>query len=204
MRVLVACEYSGRVREAFRAKGHNAFSCDIIPSSDNSPNHIQKDVFEVLDYGWDLMIAHPPCTYLSRAGARWLYPKAGKLDNERYEKLLEGKDFFMSLLNADIPKIAVENPTPFKIAKLPKPSQVIQPYQFGEPYSKRTLLWLKGLTPLLPTNEVESKGSWLPSNTSGFRKNQKSQKGYSDSKDYSLTFNGVALAMAEQWGAINE
>ena len=150
------------------------------------------------------MIAHPPCTYLSRAGARWLYPKAGQLDNERYKKLLEGKDFFMSLLNADIPKIAVENPTPFKIADLPKPSQVIQPYQFGEPYSKRTLLWLKGLTPLLPTNEVESKGSWLPSNTSGFRKNQKSQKGYSDSKDYSLTFNGIALAMAEQWGSINE
>ena len=97
MRVLVACEYSGRVREAFRAKNHDAFSCDIIPSSDNSPNHIQKDVLEVLDYGWDLMIAHPPCTYLSRAGARWLYPKAGELDNDRYEKLLEGREFFMSL-----------------------------------------------------------------------------------------------------------
>ena len=202
MRVLVACEYSGRVREAFRAKGHNAFSCDIIPSSDNSPNHIQKDVLEVLEYGWDLMIAHPPCTYLSRAGARWLYPKAGQLDNERYEKLLEGREFFMTLLNSDIPKIAVENPTPFKIAELPKPSQVIQPFQFGDPYSKRTLLWLKGLEPLIPTKEVESEGSWLPSNTSGFRKNQKSQKGYSDSKDYSLTFQGIADAMAEQWGSL--
>jgi len=202
MRVLVACEYSGRVREAFRAKGHHAFSCDITPSSDNSPNHIQKDVLEVLEYEWDLMIAHPPCTYLSRAGARWLYPKAGQLDNERYEKLLEGKEFFMTLLNSDIPKIAVENPTPFKIAELPKPSQVIQPYQFGDPYSKRTLLWLKGLEPLLPTNQVESQGSWLPSNTSGFRKNQKSQKGYSDSKDYSLTFQGIADAMAEQWGSL--
>ena len=202
MRVLVACEYSGRVREAFRAKNHDAFSCDIIPSSDNSPNHIQKDVLEVLDYGWDLMIAHPPCTYLSRAGARWLYPKAGELDNDRYEKLLEGREFFMSLLNADIPKIAVENPTPFKIAELPKPSQVIQPFQFGDPYSKRTLLWLKGLDPLIPTNEVESQGSWLPSNTSGFRKNQKSQKGYSDSKDYSLTFEGIANAMAQQWGLL--
>ena len=202
MRVLVACEYSGRVREAFRAKGHNAFSCDIIPSSDNSPNHIQKDALEVLEYGWDLMIAHPPCTYLSRAGARWLYPKAGQLDNERYEKLLEGREFFMTLLNSDIPKIAVENPTPFKIAELPKPSQVIQPFQFGDPYSKRTLLWLKGLEPLIPTKEVESEGSWLPSNTSGFRKNQKSQKGYSDSKDYSLTFQGIADAMAEQWGSL--
>jgi len=202
MRVLVACEYSGRVREAFRAKGHHAFSCDIIPSSDNSPNHIQKDVLEVLDYGWDLMIAHPPCTYLSRAGARWLYPKAGEIDNDRYEKLIEGKEFFMSLLNADIPKIAVENPTPFKIVELPEPSQIIQPYQFGDPYSKRTLLWLKGLEPLTPTNEVESEGSWLPSNTSGFRKNQKSQKGYSHSKDYSLTFQGIANAMAEQWGSL--
>ena len=137
-----------RVREAFRVKGHHAFSCDIIPSSDNSPNHIQKDVLEVLEYGWDLMIAHPPCTYLSRAGARWLYPKAGQLDNERYEKLLAGREFFMTLLNSDIPKIAVENPTPFKIAKLPKPSQVIQPFQFGDPYSKKTCLWLKNLSPL--------------------------------------------------------
>ena len=203
MRVLVACEYSGRVREAFRAKGHYAFSCDIIPSSDNSHNHIQKDVLEVLEYGWDLMIAHPPCTYLSRAGARWLYPKAGELDNDRYEKLLEGKEFFMSLLNADIPKIAVENPTPFKIAELPKPSQIIQPYQFGDPYSKRTLLWLKGLEPLIPTNEVDVIAPWVQSNTSGFRRGQKHHAGIArSSKERSLTFQGIADAMAEQWGSL--
>ena len=203
MRVLVACEYSGRVREAFRVKGHHAFSCDIIPSSDNSPNHIQKDVLEVLEYGWDLMIAHPPCTYLSRAGARWLYPKAGQLDNERYEKLLAGREFFMTLLNSDIPKIAVENPTPFKIAKLPKPSQVIQPFQFGDPYSKRTLLWLKGLEPLTPTNEVDVIAPWVQSNTSGFRRGQKHHAGIArSSKERSLTFQGIADAMAEQWGSL--
>ena len=106
----------------------------------------------------------------------------------------------MECLNADIPKIAVENTTPFKIADLPKPTQIIQPYEYGDPYTKRTLLWLKGLDPLIPSNIVESQGSWLPFNTSGFRKNQKSQKGYSASGDYSLTFQGIANAMADQWG----
>lgn len=200
MKVLVGCEYSGRVREAFRSLGHDAWSCDLIESSDNSPFHIQKDVLEVVNYcNWDLAIFHPPCTYLSRAGARWLYPK-GQLNQDRYLKLLEGRKLFMELLNCDIPKIAIENPTPFKIANLPEPSQIIQPYHFGDPYSKRTLLWLKGLEPLVPSNIVESNGSWLPSNTSGFRKNQKSQKGFSNAGDYSLTFQGIAHAMANQWG----
>ena len=122
------------------------------------------------------------------------------MDNERYEKLLEGKSLFMELFTADIPMIAVENPTPFKIAELPEPSQVIQPYEFGDPYTKRTLLWSKGLNPLVPTDVVNSVGSWLPSNTSGFRKNQKSQRGHSAAGDYSLTFQGIANAMAEQWG----
>jgi hypothetical protein len=200
MKVLVGCEYSGRVREAFRKKGHDVYSCDLIKSTNNSPFHLIADVRDVIkSENWDMGIFHPPCTYLSRAGARWLYPK-GELNQERYRLLLEGRSLFMDCLEANIPKIAVENPTPFKIADLPNPSQIIQPYEFGDPYTKRTLLWLKNLNPLIPTNQVKSIGSWLPSNTSGFRKNQKSQKGKSASGDYSLTFQGIASAMAEQWG----
>ena len=136
MRVLVACEVSGVVRDAFIERAHAAVSCDLLPTEQPGP-HIQGDVLEILDDGWDLMIAHPPCTFLSRAGARWLYPK-GELNDARYCKLLEGREFFMELLNAPIPKKAVENPTPFKIAKLPEATQIIQPFMFGQPYSKRT------------------------------------------------------------------
>tara|TARA_R110001599_G_scaffold114948_1_gene281168 strand:- start:22 stop:621 length:600 start_codon:yes stop_codon:yes gene_type:complete len=199
MKVLIGCEYSGRVRKAFYEKGHDVLSCDFIDSIDNSDNHYQGDVLDVINEDWDLLIAHPPCTYLSRAGARWLYPK-GELNDKRYNKLLEGRKLFMQLYNSDIKKIAIENPTPFKIANLPKPSQIIQPYMFGDPYTKRTLLWTKNLDLLKPSNLVEPKGSWLPSNTSGFKKNQKSQKGFSKTGDYSLTFQGIADAMANQWG----
>ena len=199
MKVLIGCEYSGRVRKAFYEKGHDVLSCDFIDSTDNSDNHYQGDVLDVINEDWDLLIAHPPCTYLSRAGARWLYPK-GELNDKRYNKLLEGRKLFMQLYNSDIKKIAIENPTPFKIANLPKPSQIIQPYMFGDPYTKRTLLWTKNLDLLKPSNLVEPKGSWLPSNTSGFKKNQKSQKGFSKTGDYSLTFQGIADAMANQWG----
>jgi hypothetical protein len=201
MKVLVGCEYSGRVREAFRKRGHDAWSCDLIPSADNSKHHLIEDVRDVIGWrNWDLAIFHPPCQYLSRAGARWLYP-AGILNPVRYENLLKARELFMTLYNSSIPKIAIENPTPFKIADLPEPSQAIQPYQFGDPYTKRTLLWLRGLEPLKHTNKVEPKGSWLPSNATGFRRGQKSQKGFSKAGDYSLTFNGIAEAMAEQWGA---
>jgi len=200
MLILIGCEYSGRVREAFRRRGHDAFSCDLVESADDSPFHIVGDVREVArSRQWDMGIFHPPCTYLSRAGARWLYP-GGELDLVRYEKLLEAKSLFDNLLDLDIPRIAVENPTPFKIAELPPPTQVIQPFQFGDPYTKRTLLWLNGLDPLIPTKQVEPVGSWLPSNATGFRKGQKSQKGASPAGDYSLTFQGIANAMAEQWG----
>ena len=199
MRVLVACEYSGRVRDAFNKRGHDAWSCDLLPTEAEG-QHIQGDVLEVLEDGWDLMIAHPPCTYLSRAGGRWLYPK-GKLNHERYKKLLDARQFFFKLYFARIHKIAIENPIPFKIAQLPEPTQSIQPYYFGEPYSKYTLLWLKELEPLQPTNLLSNFKSWLPSNSSGFRVGQKVQKGVSKSvKDYSTTFQGIANAMAEQWG----
>ena len=199
MKVLVACEFSGIVRDAFIKRGHDAVSCDILPTAQCGP-HIEGDVLDILDEGWDLMIAHPPCTFLSRAGARWLYPK-GTLDSDRYEKLLKGRSFFMKLLNAPIPKKAVENPTPFKIAKLPEPTQVIQPFMFGEPYSKRTLLWLEGLEPLQSTDIIHNHSPWLPSNTSGFRKGQLSQRGKAkNASEYSLTFPGIAKAMANQWG----
>ena len=200
MKVLVGCEYSGRVRRAFRDQGHDAWSCDIIDSSDGSKYHLKEDVRTVIHWrDWDLAIFFPPCTYLSRAGARWMYA-GGQLNPDRYGKLLEARDFFLSLYDSDIPHIAIENPTPFKIAELPDPTQVIQPHQFGDPYTKRTLLWLKNLEPLRPTNQVDPVGSWLPSNTSGFRKGQKHQRGRSPSGDYALTFQGIAEAMALQWG----
>ena len=171
MKVLVACEESQAVCKAFRESGHEAYSCDIEPCSGGHPEwHIQQDVLPLLngrcsfktmdgiehsiDEKWDLIIAHPPCTYLSNAGARWLYA-GGELNAERYKKGLDGKKFFMAMLNADCLRVAVENPIPSSIYDLPKYNQVIQPYQFGEPWSKKTCLWLKGLEPLQPTNIVE-------------------------------------------------
>ena len=199
MKVLVACEFSGVVRDAFIERGHDAMCCDLLPSETPGP-HFQGDVRDILDDGWDLMIAHPPCTYLSRAGARWLYP-GGCLDRDRYSLLLEGRSFFFDLLNAPIPMKAIENPTPFKIAKLPEPSQIIQPFMFGEPYSKRTLLWLEGLEQLRSTDWLDEYSTWLPSNTSGFRKGQSSSPGKAKNpSDYSRTFTGIAKAMASQWG----
>lgn len=151
---------------------------------------------------WDLIIAHPPCTYLSNAGARWLYA-GGELNKERYRKGLDGKKFFMAMLNANCPRIAVENPIPSSIYDLPQYTQIIQPYQFGEPWSKKTCLWLKGLEPLQPTNIVEdykpycSSGSY--SGTHDPKYKGASRKGGS-AKSRSKTFYGIAKAMAEQWG----
>tara|TARA_R100000656_G_scaffold119382_1_gene93258 strand:- start:65 stop:667 length:603 start_codon:yes stop_codon:yes gene_type:complete len=200
MKILVACEYSGTVRDAFAELGHDAWSCDTLPT-ESKGNHIQDDVLKHLDKDWDLLIAHPPCTYLSRAGARWLYPKAKQLDQTRYEKGLKGKEFFMKLLDSSIDKIAIENPTPFRIFNLPKPTQVIQPYEFGHNFSKRTLLWLKNLTQLKPTDIVDNYKPLLPSNTGGKKRGQKSSSGFvHNAKDASKTFIGIAKAMAEQWG----
>jgi len=149
MNVLIACEFSGVVREAFRAKGHNAWSCDLLPSDDNSDFHIESDVSDYLDEGWDLMIAHPPCTYLCNSGVRWLFlPKDHSDEDEtkvfkRWNDLEKATEFFNSLYNAPIRKICVENPIPHKYSKLPKHTQTIQPWQFGHDASKRTCLWLK-------------------------------------------------------------
>ena len=203
MKVLVACEESQAVCIAFRELGHEAYSCDIQPCSGAHPEwHLQVDALEMLKLKWDLIIAHPPCTYLTNAGARWLY--AGhKLDADRYKKGLEGKAFFMALYNADCPKIAVENPIPSAIFELPPYSQVIQPYEFGHPYSKKTCLWLKGLPKLEPTQIIREHVPYITSGTYSRTHDEKykgaSRKGGS-SKSRSKTFPGIAKAMAEQWG----
>jgi hypothetical protein len=184
MKILVACEYSGRVRSAFRELGHEAWSCDILSAEDKSEFHIQLDVTEVLNDGWDMMIAFPPCQFLANSGARWLYPN-GTVDYERLRQMEEGRDFFLQLWQAPIPRIAIENPTPLKAAELPTYSQIIQPWQFGDPYTKRTLLWLKRLPQLLPTETVEPMKSWTLSKR--------------QVKDRSRTFKGIAEAMAKQW-----
>ena len=192
MKVLVACEYSGIVRDAFAAKGHNAWSCDILPT-ESKGNHIQDDVLKHLDKGWDLMIAHPPCTYISNAGARFLYPK-GKLNQDRYKLGLKAKEFFMALYNAPINKICVENPISSKIFALPKYSQIIQPYEYGHPIQKRTCLWLKNLSKLKPTDIIFKRQSTkIPGNW--FNKGGKDRQ-----KNRSKFFQGIANAMADQWG----
>ena len=192
MKVLVACEYSGIVRDAFAAKGHDAWSCDILPT-ESPGNHFQGDVLEHLDKGWDMMIAHPPCTYLSNAGARFLYPK-GKLNEDRYKLGLKAKEFFMSLYNAPINKICVENPISSKIFALPKHTQTIQPYEYGHPIQKRTCLWLKNLSQLKPTDIIFKRQSTkIPGNW--FNKGGKDRQ-----KNRSKFFQGIANAMADQWG----
>lgn len=201
MKVLVACEESQTVCKAFRAKGHEAYSCDIQECSGGHPEwHIQGDVLPLLKEKWDLIIAHPPCTYMSKAGARFMYLTAGNVNQERLEKALQAKEFFMQFMNADCDKICIENPTPLKIVGLPKESQVIQPYQFGHPYSKRTLLWLKGLPELKPTNILTEYTPYLPSNTGGYSRGKGGSRGVAhNAKDASKTFSGIAKAMSEQW-----
>jgi hypothetical protein len=189
--------------KAFRDLGYDSYSCDIQNCSGGSEKyHITGDVINYLDCGWDLMIAHPPCTYLSKAGARWLY-QGGELNQNRFGLGLTAKKFFLLLLKAEIERIAVENPTPLKIFELPKPTQVIQPYMFGHPYSKRTLLWLKNLPKLHPTNTLIEYTPFMPSNTGGKKRGQSAHSGTArNPKQASRTFDGVAKAMALQWGRI--
>lgn len=221
MNVLIACEESQAVCIEMRRLGHNAFSCDVQECSGGHPEwHIMGDVlplingrceFKTMDGKthriegrWDLLIAHPPCTYLTNAGARWLYA-GGKLNQERYMLGMEGKDFFMAFLEADCPRIAVENPIPSSVYKLPNYTQVVQPYEYGHPWSKKTCLWLKGLEPLSPTDIVAdhrpfcSSGSY--SGTHDPRYKGASRKGGS-AKSRSKTFPGIARAMAEQWAGL--
>jgi hypothetical protein len=219
MNVLVACEESQRVAMSFRDKGHYAFSCDVLPCSGGHPEyHIQGDALGILNGGdfvtmdgrkhhvdkWDLLIAHPPCTYLSKAGAVRLFKKIdGKsyAETERLKKGLDAKEFFMAFYNADIDKIAVENPVPSAVYKLPKYTQIIEPYFFGDPYYKKTCLWLKGVPPLEPTNIVQPLCSWVTGGSKKADGTPRDNLGKTrNSKLRSKTFWGVAKAMADQWG----
>lgn len=203
MRILIACEESQTVCKAFRDKGFEAYSCDIQDESGGYPQwHIKGDaLIEAYSLSYDLIIAHPPCTYMSKAGARWMYPKAGVVCEDRLKKAKHAKEFFLDLLNAPAKYVAVENPTPLKIVGLPRHTQAIQPYQYGHPYSKRTLLWLKNLPKLEPTDSLSEYKPYLPSNTGGASRGQSFSRGKAkDAKEASKTFEGVARAMAEQWG----
>lgn len=201
MKILVACEESQAVTKEFRKLGHEAYSCDIEPCSGGYPEwHLQTDVTELLKIKWDMIIAFPPCTYLSNAGACRLYPQKGVLNEERYQKGLKAKEFFMQFLNADCPRIAIENPVSSTVFNMPKHTQEIQPYQFGHPFTKKTRLWLKGLTLLESTDLVEPIGPYVPAGT-GRKDRSKygAAKRGEDAKNRAKTFEGIAKAMAEQW-----
>lgn len=216
MNIIVACEESQEVCKAFRARGHTAFSCDLQNCSGNHPEwHIVDDIFKVIEPRmfnegedeyywsiafqtqdgtthildeWDMIIAHPPCTYLSRAGAVNLFNHNGTIkDWNRLKKVFEARDFFMRIYNNPCKRIAIENPTPLRIAALPEFQCVIEPWEHGDPYTKRTLLWLKGLPPLVPSNIYYGETISFTGTTWG-------------SKNRSKTFHGVAQAMADQWG----
>lgn len=198
MRVLVACEYSGRVRDAFLARGHYAMSCDLLPTDSlNSGDHYQGDVTKILDHGWDLMIAHPPCTYLSVSGMHWT--TRGLRDPQLTEDALA---FVECLMNAPIDKIAIENPVSVISSRIRKPDQIINPYQFGHDASKKTCLWLKNLPLLTPTNLIEpriinGRKRWGNQTDSGQNKLAPSDDRW---KIRSETYSGIAEAMAMQWG----
>jgi hypothetical protein len=188
VRILVACEFSGTVRDAFIARGHDAVSCDLLPSEKPGP-HIQGDVLDHLDDGWDMMIAFPPCTYLCNGGLNWLNRQPG-----RREKMHEAITFVRALLDAPIPRIALENPIGKISTLVRKPDQVLRAYQFGHPYSKDICLWLKDLPNLQPTNILPP-----PYRTFDFWSTDRLNPGGGNRK--SITFSGVANAMANQWGA---
>lgn len=181
MRVLIACEFSGVVRDAFASRGHDAWSCDLLPS-ETAGNHIQGNVLAVLQDGWDLLIAHPPCTHLAVSGARWFKSKGTALQRDSLE-------FFLSCLNAPIPQICVENPVSIAATHIAPPHQIIQPWQFGHPEQKTTCLWLKNLPRLIPTCVVSGREQRIwkmpPSKDRG--------------KERSRTYSGIADAMASQW-----
>lgn len=202
MKVLVACEESQTVTKAFRELGFEAYSCDLQECSGGHPEwHIIGDAIKEAYSGkYKMMIGHPPCTFITKAGARWMYPSSGNLCQERFEKAIEAKVFFLKLLNAPIEYIAIENPTPLKVVGLPKQSQAIQPYEYGHEYSKRTLLWLKNLPLLKPTDIKSNYKPYLPSNTGGKKRGQKYHFVNINQKESSKTFTGIAQAMANQWG----
>ena len=210
MRILVACEESQAVTKELRELGHEAFSCDLLPcSGGHSEWHYQQDVFEVIEKGWDMMIAHPPCTFLAVSGARWLYNKDGSKNEERWNNQAEALDFVQRLMDAPIDKIAIENPISVISSQIRKPDQIIQPWMFGDKAQKSTCLWLKSLPKLEPT-DIVGKGEfkeWVCKKTGKNKKQalwyyEALQKAKTPAERRTLrskTFKGIAEAMANQW-----
>lgn len=195
MRVLVGCEFSGTVREAFRARGHDAWSCDLLPAEDESYFHFIGDVRTVLWMGWDLLIAHPPCTFLANSGIRWLYvdgKKSNGMDFKRWRDMEDGAAFFNAMVNAPVSRVCVENPRMHTYAQklCGEPSQYVQPWQFGHGEVKETGLRLRGLPPLRASNVVEGRQARV----------HRMAPGADRWKERSRTYQGIAQAMAEQWG----
>jgi hypothetical protein len=184
MRVLVACEFSGTVRRVFRALGHDAWSCDLLPAEDGSPHHILDDASLVCDWGWDLMIAHPPCTHLAVSGARWWKDKAKEQEDALH--------FVRMLMRAPIPRICIENPVSKISSAIRKPDQIIQPWQYGHGETKATCLWLQNLLPLKPTQIVDGREARI----------HRMPPGPDRWKERSRTYQGIAEAMAMQWGGV--
>lgn len=191
MKVLVACEYSGVVRDAFLRRGHDAMSCDLLPTESPGPHH-RGDVREILHDGWDLMIAHPPCTHLAVSGARWFKGKQQEQD--------EALAFVQALLDAPIPSIALENPVSIISSRIRKPDQIIQPWQFGHEATKTTCLWLKNLSPLRPTQVVGKGARHVTKSGRSLPKWYNLPPSADRWKLRSATFQGIADAMAAQWG----
>ena len=181
MKILIACEFSGIVREAFASRGHDAWSCDLLPT-EILGNHIHDNVLDHLDEGWDLMVAHPPCTHLAVSGARWFKNKG--------REQIEALEFVKNLMDCTIPKIAIENPVSIISSRIRKPDQIIQPWQFGHGETKKTCLWLKNLPLLTPTDIVDGRDPRV----------HWASPGKDRWKERSRTYSGIAKAMAEQWG----
>ena len=183
MKVLIGCEFSGVVRRAFRDRGHDAWSCDLLPAEDDSPYHFQRDLMDVIGNGWELAIFHPPCTHLAVSGARWFKDKA--------QEQADALDFVRLLLAAPVPHIALENPVSVISSRIRKPDQIIQPWQFGHGETKATCLWLKNLPKLTPAQIVEGREARV----------HKMPPGPNRWRERSRTFSGIAAAMADQWGS---
>lgn len=195
MRVLIACEYSGTVRDAFADRGHDAWSCDLLPS-DTVGNHYLGDVRDILDDEWDLMIAHPPCTHLAVSGARWF--------KDKQAEQAEALDFVRLLLDAPIPRIALENPVSIISSRVRKPDQIIQPYEYGHEATKTTCLWLKNLPPLMPTNIVGKGKRHVTKSGKSLPEWYNLPPSADRWKIRSATFSGIAEAMADQWGSLEK
>ena len=191
MRVLVACEYTATVRDAFRNRGHDAWSCDLLPTTGDPSFHIEGDVTRHLNEGWDLMIAHPPCTHLTKLRA----PHGGYGSEDNLEQMM-GIAFVYQLWNAPIPKVCVENPVGILSSVWRKPDQYIHPHEFGHPYTKKTCLWLRGVPRLKPTKMVIPESPWVEGGS------RLVARGYTPKVDRDKTFTGWAEAMAEQWGGV--